>query len=68
LNSYHLYCENEKSSIEQLHNEQIRIENLITQFKSNNEEYLKIKQTTEEKVKDVLTNGKLILKFATLSN
>jgi hypothetical protein len=68
LNSYHLYCENEKSSIEQLHNEQIRIENLITQFKSNNEEYLnKIKQTTEEKVKDVLTNGKLILKFAIFS-
>ena len=67
LNSYRLFCEKEKSSIEQLYNEQIRIANLITQFKSNNEEYLKIKQTAEEKVKDVLTNGKLILNFATAS-
>jgi hypothetical protein len=39
--------------------------NLVTQFKNNNEEYLKIKQEAEEKLKDVLTNGKLILKFAT---
>ena len=67
MNSYHLYCENEKSSIEQLHNEQIRIENLITQFKSNNEEYLKIKQTAEEKVKSVLIEGKILLKLATFS-
>jgi hypothetical protein len=43
------------------------IENLVTHFKNNNEEYLKIKQAAEEKVKDVLTNGKLILKFATFS-
>jgi hypothetical protein len=34
-------------------NEKTRIENLVTQFKSNNEEYLKIKQAAEEKVKDV---------------
>jgi hypothetical protein len=34
-------------------NEKTRIEDLVTQFKSNNEEYLKIKQAAEEKVKDV---------------
>jgi hypothetical protein len=39
LNSYRLYCENEKISIEQLHNEQIRIENLVTPFKNKNEKY-----------------------------
>jgi hypothetical protein len=68
LNSYRIYCENEKSKIRYLQNEKIAIENVITQFKNNNEEYLnKIKQTAEEKVKDVLTNGKLLLKFATAS-
>ena len=68
LNSYRIYCENEKSKIGYLQNEKIAIENVITQFKNNNEEYLnKIKQTAEEKVKDVLTNGKLLLKFATAS-
>jgi hypothetical protein len=67
LNSYRLYSEREKSTIEQLHNEQIRIENLVTQFKNNNEEYNKIKQASEEKVKSVLPNGKLLLKFATFS-
>ncbi len=50
-----------------LYNEKAGIANLVTHFKNNNEEYLKIKQTAEEKVKDVLTNGKLILKFATFS-
>jgi hypothetical protein len=40
---------------------------LVTGFKSNNEEYLKIKQADEENVKSVLTNSKLILKLATLS-
>ena len=34
---------------------------------SNNEEYLKIKQAAEENVKDILTNSKLLLKFATFA-
>jgi hypothetical protein len=36
-------------------------------FKSNNEEYLKIKQEAEEKVKSVLTDSKLLLQFALAS-
>jgi hypothetical protein len=67
LNSFRMSCKIERMEIENLYNEKARIENLVTQFKNNNEEYLKIKQEAEEKVKDVLTNGKLILKFATLS-
>jgi hypothetical protein len=53
--------------IENLYNEKIRIANLVTHFKSNNEEYLKIKQVAEDKVKDVLTNSKLLLKFTIFS-
>jgi hypothetical protein len=38
------------------------IENLVTHFKNNNEEYLKIKQEAYEEVKSLLTDGKLLLK------
>jgi predicted RNase H-like nuclease (RuvC/YqgF family) len=67
LTSYRISSIRERREIENLHNEKSRLEAVVTQFKNNNEEYLKIKKTAEEKVKDVLTNGKLILKFATFS-
>ena len=68
LTSYRISCIRERREIENLCNERTRIENLVTQFKNNNEEYLnKIKQAAEEKVKDVLTKGDLLLKFATFS-
>jgi hypothetical protein len=67
LNSLRISCIRERRVIENLNNEKARLENLVTQFKNNNKEYNKIKQAAEEKVNDVLTNGKLILKFATFS-
>jgi hypothetical protein len=67
LTSFRISCIRERREIEKLYNEKTGLANLVTHFKSNNEDYLKIKQTAEEKVKDVLTNGKLLLKFATLS-
>jgi hypothetical protein len=44
LNSLHISCERERIEIENLYNEKARIKNLVTHFKNNNEEYLKIKQ------------------------
>jgi hypothetical protein len=67
LNSLRLSCERERIEIENLYNEKARIKNLVTHFKNNNEEYLKIKQGAEENVKSVLTDSKLLLKFAALS-
>jgi hypothetical protein len=67
LNSFSISCKRERREIENLHNEKTRIENLLTHFKNTNGEYLKIKQAAEDKVKDVLTNNKLLLKFATFS-
>jgi hypothetical protein len=67
LTSYRLSSIRERRKIENLNNEKTRIENLVTQFKNNNEEYLKIKQVAEDKVKDVLTDSKLLLKFAIFS-
>jgi hypothetical protein len=61
-------CGRERREIEKLYNEKARLKAIVTGFKSNNEDYLdKIRQAAEEKVKDVLTNDKLILKFAAFS-
>jgi hypothetical protein len=67
LSSLRISCEGERIEIGNLCNEKIRIEVIVTEFKNNNVEYLNIKQVAEEYVKSVLTNGKLLLKFATLS-
>jgi hypothetical protein len=68
LTSYHLSCIRERREIEKLYNENERLEAILTEFKNNNEEYLdKIKQAAEEKIKDVLTNGKFLLQFAVAS-
>jgi hypothetical protein len=68
LTSFRISCIRERRKIENIYNEKTGLANLVTQFKNNNEEYLnKIKQAAEEKVKDVLTSGKLLLKFAALS-
>jgi hypothetical protein len=68
LNSLRMSCSRERREIGNLQNEKARLEAIVTGYKNNNEEYLnKIKQAAEEKVKDVLTNSKLLLKFATFS-
>jgi hypothetical protein len=68
LTSYRVSCIRERREIRKLYNEKTRIENLVPQFRNNNEEYLNnIKQAAEEDVKSVLTNSKLLLKLATLS-
>jgi hypothetical protein len=67
LTSYRISCIRERRKIGNLQNEKARLEAIVTGFKNNNEEYLKIKQAAEENVKSVLTDRKLLLKFATLS-
>jgi hypothetical protein len=67
LTSYRVSSIRERREIRKLYNEKARLEALVTHFKNNNEEYLKIKQEAEENVKSVLTDGKLLLKFTTLS-
>ncbi|MDF2768828.1 MAG: hypothetical protein K0S91_1663, partial [Nitrososphaeraceae archaeon] len=67
LTSYRISYIRQRREIEKLYNEKTRLSYLVTHFKNNNEEYLKIKQAAEENVKSVLTNSKLLLKFATLS-
>jgi len=43
------------------------LEAFVESFQNNNEEYIKITKTVEEKVVCVLSNGKVLLKCALLS-
>jgi transposase len=68
LSSFRMCCKRERREIEKLYNEKTRLKAIVTEFKSNNKEYLdKIKQAAYEEVKSVLTDNKLFLKFAILS-
>jgi hypothetical protein len=67
-NSLRISCERKRRELENLCNEKAKLEATVTEFKSNNEEYLnKIKQAAEESAKTILTNSKLFLRFATAS-
>jgi DNA-binding CsgD family transcriptional regulator len=67
LSSFRISCKRERREIEKLYSEKARLEAIVTGFKNNNEDYHKIKQTVEDNVKSVLTDSKLLLKFAALS-
>jgi len=67
LNSYHTLCERKRQELENINSEASRIVTLVNRFKNNNEEYPKIENIVEEKVKSVLTDNKQILQFALAS-
>jgi hypothetical protein len=67
LKSYTNSCERKRQEAKTLNNDISRLETVISRFKSNNEEYLKIEKTVEQKVKSVLTDNKQILQFALAS-
>jgi sigma54-dependent transcription regulator len=49
LNSYNILCERKREEAATLNNEISRLETIVSRFKNNNEEYLKIEKTVEEK-------------------
>jgi chromosome segregation ATPase len=67
LNSYNILCERKREEAANLNNEISRLEAIISRFKNNKEKYLKIQQTVENKVRSVLTDGKVLLQFALAS-
>ena len=50
LNSLRISCERERREIENLYNEKSRLDAIVREFKSNEERYLKFKETIEEEV------------------
>jgi hypothetical protein len=67
LKSYTSSCERKRQESESLNNEISRLETLVIRFKSNNEEYLKIKSTVEDMWNNVLIDGKVLLHKAIFS-
>jgi hypothetical protein len=67
LKSYTCSCERKRQEAESLNNEISRLEALVAHFKNNNEEYLIIERTVEEKVKNVLADSKVLLHKAIFS-
>jgi hypothetical protein len=57
----------EKTHLFQLCQRSFKQEVLVRQFQNDNEEYLKITKTVEEKVTDVLSTRKLLLQMALFS-
>jgi hypothetical protein len=67
LDSYRSSCEEERRQMGELYQKMIRQEALVNDFQDNNEEYLKIIKTVGEEVLGVISNVKVLLKYALLS-
>lgn len=67
VNSYYILCQRKRQESERLNNDISRLKTVIIRFKNNNEEYLKLKKTVEEEIRNVLTDGKVLLQFALAS-
>jgi hypothetical protein len=67
LKSYTTSYDRKLQELKILNNEISRLEALVTHFKNNNEEYLRIERTVEEKVKNVLADSKVLLHKAIFS-
>ena len=57
----------EEAKIDQLASEKIRLKRLVKRFKDNDEEYLRIKRVVQNRVTNLLLDGKEILKLALYS-
>jgi hypothetical protein len=65
--SYRLSCEEARRQMAELHNKNVKLEALVESFQNNNEEYIKVTKTVEQKVLSVLSNVKMFLRCALLS-
>ena len=67
LDSIHLDCEKQLAQRDQLYQKRMKIEATVRYFENNNEEYVKIRKTIEEKVRNILSDAKPLLRIALLS-
>ena len=67
LDSIHLDCEKELAQRDQLYQKRMKLEATVRYFENNNEEYVKIRKTVEEKVRSILSDAKPLLRIALLS-
>ena len=67
LEQYEASCKERRLEIEKLNKDYARLEAFVNDYQSISEEYLKIVKTVEENVLGVLSNGKMLLRYALLS-
>jgi len=67
LDSVRLDCEKEMERLRHLQQERIKQETLVKHFENNNEGYIKIRKSIEEKVISILSDAKPLLRLAFLS-
>ena len=63
---YKASCRQEETKMNILRQKRMKLEALVKQFENNNEEYIKIRKTAEEKVLTTLSDRKGLLKLALL--
>ena len=67
LDQYQLSCKEQRLELTKYRLQKVRLEGLVDNFQNDNEEYIKIRNTVEEKVHSVLSDKKMLLKLALLS-
>jgi hypothetical protein len=67
LDHYKLSCKEQRLELTKLQMQKVRLKALVDNFQNNNEEYIKIRNTVEEKVHNILSDRKMLLKLALLS-
>jgi hypothetical protein len=67
LEQYESDCKKRGLEIKNLNKEYIALQELVNDFQNNNEEYLKVIKSVGEEVLSVLSNPKVLLRYALLS-
>jgi hypothetical protein len=67
LEQYDSDCKERGLEIKNLNKEYIALQELVNDFKNNNEGFIKIIKAVEEKVVSILSNGKVLIRNALLS-
>jgi hypothetical protein len=67
LDQYQLSCKEERLELTKIQLQKVRLEGLVDNFQNNDEGYVKIRNTAEEKVVSILSDKKMLLKLALLS-
>ena len=67
LDSINMDCEKETTRLQGLQQQRMKQEATVREFENNNEGYIKIRKTAEEKVISILSDAKPLLRIALLS-
>jgi hypothetical protein len=65
--SCRLSCEEEKRQMAELHRKKVKLEAFVNDFQDSNEEYFKVIKSVIDKVLGVLSDKKILLRYALLS-